>query len=124
METNPYAIGPHAGLVGQSMDKQRVADGSPGKCTLSKSQLSMWDPASGVVPALMSASIGGLPSGTWIAAEVNGEIAGVSPVFANYKGKATLNIVIDPSVVQPGSNMASLHVVNEDGTLSALTCPG
>jgi hypothetical protein len=122
METNPYAIGPHAGLVGQSMDKQRVADVSPGKCTLSKSQLSMWDPASGVVPALMSASIGGLPSGTWIAAEVNGEIAGVSPVFANYKGKATLNIVIDPSSVQPGSNMASLHVVNEDGTLSALSC--
>jgi hypothetical protein len=122
MESNPYAIGPFAGLFGQSLDRQRVADGSPGKCTLLKSQLSMWDPASGVVPALMSASIDGLPSGTWIAAEVNGKIAGVSPVFANYKGKPTLNLVIEPSSVRSGSNEFSLHVVNEDGTLSALAC--
>lgn len=124
METNPYAIGPFAGLMGQSLTTQVVAAASPGTCALSKSGLSMWDPAMGVVPALMSASIGALPSGTWIAAEVNGKIAGFSPVFANYKGKVRLNLVIDPSSVQPGSNEFSLHVVNEDGTLSALICPG
>ena len=122
METNPYAIGPFAGLVGQSMTKQRISADSPGTCTRLKSDLDAWDPASGVVPALVSASIGALPSGTWIVAEVNGEIAGVAPVFANYKGKPTLNLVIMPSVVQPGSNVSSLHVVNEDGTLSSLTC--
>lgn len=124
METNPYAIGPFAGLVGQSMSKQPISAASPGTCTRSKSDLAMWDPASGVVPALISASIGGLPSGTWIAAEVNGEIAGVSPVFASFVGKPTLNILINPSVVQPGSNTSSLHVVNDDGSLSALTCSG
>jgi hypothetical protein len=124
METNPYAIGPFAGLVGQSMTKQRISADSPGTCTRSKSDLAAWDPASGVLPALVSASIGALPSGTWIAAEVNGEIAGVAPVFTSYKGKPTLNLVIMPSVVQPGSNVSSLHVVNEDGTLSSLTCSG
>lgn len=100
-----YAIGPHAGLVGRSVDDPavRVSLG-----TALNVPVDPWrdiDLESGELPLLVSiVEPAGLTGGDWAAVAVNGTVAGVGPAFIDGKGQLRVEAMVDPSTVRDGAN--------------------
>jgi hypothetical protein len=125
MTSDVFAIGPHADLLGQpvgSLERQSA----PGTTfTLDNPYVISFVDLSGAFrPSLVTGNVGGVESGTWLAASVNGTIAGLGVVFTGFDGGEVFELMLQPGYLRDGDNSLELHIVDPDsGALRPLTQP-
>jgi hypothetical protein len=110
-----YRLGPHSRLVGTPVAD--VERGSPvGSVELDEpGAFGDVNPASGRVPARVSGVVRGATVDDWVAVVVNGQIAGVGPVYQADDGAFRLVAMIDPSFLRAGSNDVEINRIDSDG---------
>jgi hypothetical protein len=112
-----YKFGRYGRLVGKSITAVGVTTPSPLQATISKpTDLRAIDPASGMVPALVTGKLVGSATGRApaIAVAVNGTIGGVSEVFRNREVPSFAAMVPD-FLFRQGGNRIELFEVDPAG---------
>jgi hypothetical protein len=120
MQGEPFAIGPHADLMGADVDVLEPGN-TAAACAFESTPWSAYEPSSAVYPALVSATTD-LPSGTWVLAGVNGRVAGMGPSFVDPKGVSRVDVMVGPDSMQAGSNQVELYAIAADGNVVRLGC--
>jgi len=100
-----FAVGPFAELVGERVDDPEVSAALGERQVGPVEEWRDVDPASGELPLLVALTDPiRVEKGDWLAAALNGVIAGVGPVFAKADGRLLAEVMVDPAAVVPGRN--------------------
>ncbi len=110
---NPYAFGPDANLVGQSVASLRVGESELSISLGMEKQLQEVDPDGAYVPANVFGTVSGGDRPSQLAVGVNGTIAGVGGSFFNDGWQMT--IIVDPAYFVFGRNDVQIFEVSNDG---------
>jgi hypothetical protein len=109
-----YAVGPYADLVGQPVGP---TGSDVDDAMIENGDLGAWsdvDLGGSSVPALFTGDASGIEPGSWIAFGLNGDVAGIGPVFRDVEGNPVVEIMIDPAMLEEGENQIGLYLVSPD----------
>jgi hypothetical protein len=113
-EHDLYAVGPAAELVGLETEG-RVGPVSPGAVrTADPAAFDDIDPSAPTQPVFYVAQVVGVEPGSWIAVALNGMVAGLGPVYVGREDVAMVEVMLDPSLLEPGRNELEVFRVGED----------
>jgi hypothetical protein len=108
----PYLVGPHPELIGKRVGELTIGGAAPISVKLdAPGALDAVDPASGVIPAIISGTASA-PNGTSIAVALNGRIAGVWPTFSQNGIDGRFQVLAPESFIKAGRNSLRVFVVD------------
>jgi hypothetical protein len=105
MGGEPWAIGPYADLVGQQVGE--VAGVLPEGGTVRLEGPGRYDdvdPGAQLLPVLVTAAVDGPASGTWVTVLLDGQVAGLGPVYVSASGETVVDIMVNPVDLSAGDN--------------------
>jgi Sulfatase len=110
-----YSFGPHRDLVGQAIASTEVDSESAEVLLVDPTLYDNIDPASGIVPALVRASVSSanVTAQTWLAVAVNGTIAATGRVHDWTPQVAEFSVIVAPTSFVTGKNEIAFYRIEE-----------